>query len=100
MKLNTISLVKCKAFSSKTIILPTDMKDGLVIRALNRESICSPLASAQWHLQRLSCLLLTISVLCMTINRVLKNEYILQNNNFLYLLFFLLFLTEKYFCLS
>lgn len=39
MKLNAISVVKCKAFSSKTITLPTHMKEDLAVRALNRESI-------------------------------------------------------------
>lgn len=40
-------LAKCKAFSSKTITVPIDMKEGLALSALNRESICPPLATAQ-----------------------------------------------------
>lgn len=62
IKLSAISSAKCKAFSSKIIALPTDMKEGLAVKALNRQSICPPLATAQWQPQRDSAVSLSPSL--------------------------------------
>lgn len=49
MMLNAISLAECKGFSSKTTTLSTNLKEVLVIRALNRERFCLSFATAQWQ---------------------------------------------------
>lgn len=90
MKLNAISLAECKGFSSKTTTLSTNLKEGLVIRALNRERFCLSFATAQWQPRK------DKTVTCLPLHHHCPTrdyqwwghsggDYILHNNNFLYL---------------
>lgn len=88
MMLNAISLAECKGFSSKTTTLSTNLKEVLVIRALNRERFCLSFATAQWQPWK-DCHLPPLHHRCPTLDYQWwghsGDDYILHNNNFLYL---------------